>query len=55
MKKTYIIPSVEVIRVQTQQMIATSAGFGSGTKDGGAAASPEFFFDDDELSGIFAE
>lgn len=54
MKKTYYIPTLEVVRVQTQQMLAASAGFGSGTKDGGVAASPEFF-DDDDLSGFFAE
>jgi len=63
MKKTYIIPTIEVIRVHTQQMLAASAGFGLGTKDGGAAASHEFFsddelegfFHDEDLSGFFAE
>ena len=39
MKKQYINPELTVIKIQTQQMIATSAGFGSGTKGGGEAAS----------------
>ncbi|MBQ7509983.1 MAG: hypothetical protein IJT53_03660 [Prevotella sp.] len=39
MKKQYINPVLTVINVQTQQMIAESAGFGSGTKGGGEAVS----------------
>jgi hypothetical protein len=45
MKKTYINPEMEIIKVQTQQMIATSAGFGSGQKDGGVAAGRDLFLD----------
>lgn len=39
MKKTYINPAINIVNVQTQQMIAESGGFGSGTKSGSQAAS----------------
>ena len=42
MKKTYIRPSMDIVKIETQQVIAASAGFGSGTKDGSGAAAPEF-------------
>ena len=57
MKKTYQNPEMEVIKVQTQQLLEASAGFGPGTKDGGNAASrhrhnvwdDEDEFDDEEF------
>lgn len=56
MKKNYINPSTTVFRIETQQMIAESAPFGEGKKDGGLAASrrhrnvwdDEDEFDDEE-------
>ena len=39
MKKTYINPTMNIVNVQTQQMIAESAGFGEGKKSGSDAAS----------------
>ena len=48
MKKTYINPEMNIVKIETQQMIAMSGGFGSGTKDGGDAASREIFFLDME-------
>ncbi len=52
MKKTYINPVMNVVKIETQMMLAaskTTLGFGSGTQDGGAACSREFEdFDDCE-------
>lgn len=39
MKKQYINPELTVINVSTQSIMEASAGFGSGTKSGGDAAS----------------
>lgn len=39
MKKTYIHPEIIVFSVQMQEMIAESAGFGEGTKEGSEAVS----------------
>lgn len=39
MKKTYINPTINIVNVQTQQMIAESVGFGKGQKAGSDAAS----------------
>lgn len=39
MKKTYINPTMNIVNVQTQQMIAESAGFGEGQKAGSVAVS----------------
>lgn len=41
MKKTYIIPSMEVVRIQTQQMLASSPKLG-GEYGGGTILAPEF-------------
>ena len=38
MKKTYINPTINIVNVQTQQMIAAS-DFGTGTKSGSEAVS----------------
>ena len=47
MKKTYIIPSLEVINVNTQQMLAASPlGFGDPVNSATGAESPEFLFDE---------
>lgn len=51
MKKTYSNPTLEVVRIQTQQMLATSTetfSFGDGTKSGGDAAGRESDFDDED-------
>jgi len=53
MKKTYINPTINVVKIQLQQMIAesaTTAGFGDGTQDGGNAASRRGsnFWDDED-------
>ena len=50
MKKTYIIPELEVVKIATQQMIATSGPLVSGTTDDlGDLLAPEadFGFDDE--------
>lgn len=46
MKKTYIIPSMEVICVQTQQMLAQSVTM-YGDNATGAGLAPEFIFDEE--------
>ena len=40
MKKEYKNPSIEIIEMELQQVIASS-DFGEGTKPGGEAATPE--------------
>jgi hypothetical protein len=58
MKKTYIIPSVEVIRIQTQQIICMSILENSVTNPLAPALDDdelEGFFHDEDLSGFFAE
>lgn len=55
MKKTYYAPDMEIVNVETQQMLAASVGFGEGTMPGGNAAAPELDFGPDlgaSLSGI---
>lgn len=49
MKKTYKNPTMYVVKVELQQMVAASGGFGSGTKPGGNAVAPEMLFEDDIL------
>lgn len=46
MKKQYIYPEMQVIKIETQQIIATSVGL-SGTIDNPNAAEGRFF-DDEE-------
>lgn len=41
MKKTYIIPEMEIVKVETQQVIAASVGFGDGNIDPSAIGAPE--------------
>ena len=48
MKKTYINPQIEVIKIVTQQMLALSIETNSTRKDPGSAAGREFDFDDEE-------
>lgn len=39
MKKTYINPTLKVVKIQTANLLQTvSGGFGEGTKPGGSAA-----------------
>ena len=45
MKKEYKTPTMEIVTLHTQQVIAVSGGFGGGGKGGGEAVSREF--DDD--------
>ena len=48
MKKTYIQPVMNVVRIASHQMLANSKlGYGEGTKDGSAACSREFDLDED--------
>ena len=48
MKKTYICPEMDVIELKNQQQLLAGSDFGSGTKDGGSAAAPDFFFDEED-------
>ena len=49
MKKTYIIPTLDVVRIETQHMIAVSGPAVSGsTNEVSDLLSREFDFDDDE-------
>ena len=51
MKKTYIIPTLEVVRVETQQMLALSGGVSNGSgvgnsfNDGDVSYSRDMFID----------
>lgn len=49
MKKTYKNPTMEVVKLQAQHLLAGSekVGFGNGTKSGGEAAGRGFDFDDE--------
>lgn len=52
MKKTYIYPEMEIVKIETQQVIATSSlGMGSGTQPPSGADSR--FFDDLDVLGSF--
>lgn len=42
MKKTYIIPSLEVVKIETSSIIAASLGINSTPIDAGGAQAPEF-------------
>ena len=47
MKKTYIIPEMEVVKIATQQMLASSAlGLGDGDKNPATEADARWFDDD---------
>lgn len=49
MKKTYINPEMDIIKIQTQQIIAVSGvGIGKGSKDPTGADARGFDFDDEE-------
>ena len=49
MKKTYINPELEVIKIATQQMLANSTlGYGDPVSTAEGAESRSFDFDDDE-------
>lgn len=51
MKKTYINPVMNIVKIESQQQIMAgstqSMGIGSGTKDGGAACGREYDWDED--------
>jgi hypothetical protein len=47
MKKTYIIPELEVVRIQTQQMLAASVlGIGENYSESETVLAPEMDLDD---------
>ena len=52
MKKTYINPTIEVVKLQTMQMLATSDGTPQTSNDAVRSGDPvfgrDFDFDDDE-------
>ena len=51
MKKTYINPTTDVVKVQTQQMIAASIGIGEDLDNAGGAdgrSIEDYFLNDDE-------
>ena len=51
MKKSYMNPAMQVVRIETHKMLAESTqdvGIGEGTKPGGAACSRDFSFGDEE-------
>ena len=50
MKKTYKTPQMEVVKIQTATMLASSTqsiGFGGGYQDVGGAASREYYYDEE--------
>lgn len=52
MKKTYINPEMEIVKIETQQIIATSSlGMGGGTIPPGSADS-RFFDDIEEINSL---
>ena len=53
MKKTYINPTMDIIEIEMQTIIAASVGFGSDSQPGGAATGREF--DDDELFDLISD
>ena len=46
MKKKYITPAMEIVKIETQQIIAASLGMGVGNKGVDVADGREFDFDD---------
>ena len=48
MKKTYFIPAMEIVKIETQQMIATSVGYNSTSVGAGDVDAPEL----PELPGV---
>ena len=48
MKKIYMSPEMDVIELKNQQQLLAGSDFGSGTKPGGSAAAPDFYFDDED-------
>lgn len=48
MKKTYINPEIEIVRIETSQMLAVSGEFGEGGKPGSGAASRGDYWDEDD-------
>ena len=48
MKKTYINPTIEVVKIETHQMIAQSIGIAGGNVNAEDAGARDFDFDDEE-------
>ena len=58
MKKIYINPTTQVLKVELSKMVATSIPFGSGTLDPTNAESREdmdFWEDEDDFSSFFEQ
>ena len=49
MKKTYINPAMEIVKIETQQIIAASLGMGDGDKAPGGADSRFFDLNEEDL------
>ena len=47
MKKKYIIPQLQVVKIATQQMLASSPGIGGSYHGGDPVLSPGMELDDD--------
>jgi hypothetical protein len=47
MKKKYIIPQLQVVKIATQQMLASSPGLGGNYGNGDPVYSPGLDLDDD--------
>jgi hypothetical protein len=47
MKKTYMIPTMQVVKIQTAQMLAGSPQL-NGTYEGGTVLSRQYYWDDEE-------
>ena len=47
MKKTYINPAMEVIKIQTQQFLAQSVGIDPTYINPGSSDAPELYWDDE--------
>ena len=49
MKKTYIAPSMEVVKIQTAQLMAGSPGYGGETTETSGNLAPEYEWADWEF------
>ena len=48
MKKTYMIPTLEVIKIESNAMLCLSAGMGGSQNNNEALARPGFYYDEEE-------
>ena len=47
MKKTYKNPAMQIVKIQTAQIIASSPGYGGTTTETSGNLAPEFIFDEE--------